>query len=517
MILQCPKCGGTDLNKAGYVHDRNGKRGQRRYQHPDSSPCKWHGSAPITLSEPRLAAPKHVARAKAAKRLVITAVQNATDPWWPGWNTLLKYCEVNKATLLCVPYRYHNPTSIWNDKDKDGDWWHPEFEPYLFDLRTDLGPHLTLLGDIKTQPTATRPLAGFEAMTGGRSAIIAHPKLELLTVPTPQQDLAKVLVTTGAMTERNYIPSKAGKKGEFHHTFGAAVVELSDDGLFFLRQLNMTRTGTLCDLGYEYTQNGYKEARIDGLVMGDTHVEFADPLAVEALFGKGGIVPTLDPKALVWHDVLDFYSGTHHHDNDFFTRFAKHHAGRVNVEQEVRRAFAFINKYGEGRENIFAYSNHNDMLARWVKRIDPKADPENAVFWAKTFVAMCEGAKMHAGGAGTIDPFAYWGKQLMAAPAKFLNLDESYQINGIEVGMHGHIGPGGSKGLLQGFTKIGTKSVTGHSHSPGIMEGAYRVGTTSVIPLEFAHGPTSWLHAHCAIYKNGKRSLIISIGKRWRA
>ena len=424
------------------------------------------------------------------------------------------------AQLVVIPYRYKNPTSMWTAQAENDDWWAAELLPYIYDKRINIGPHLTLLADIKAQPTSVRPLSGFESMTGPRSAIVGHPKLELLTVPTPQQNMAKILVTTGAVTEKNYIPSKAGKKAEFHHTHGASVVELADDGTFFVRQINAAHDGSFCDLDYEYTPHGLPtKCYIEALDMGDTHVDFADPTAVEATFGEEGIINTLRPKYLVWHDVLDFYSRNHHHEKEVFINYVKHQEGRNNVEQEVDRCFAFIDKHSPPWcKNIFVYSNHPDGLARWVKSADPKLDPENCVFWAKTFAAMCEGSQMTNVGISTIDPFAWWAKQKLGCykRSKFLAPDESYMIKGIETGYHGHYGPGGSRGALRQFTKIGAKSVIGHSHAPGINEGAYQVGTTSHLTADYVKGPTAWLHAHCAIYKNGKRSLIIIVNGKWR-
>ena len=90
---------------------------------------------------------------------------------------------------------------------------HSPSQSLRMDRRVAIHKHLTILGDIKTQPTATNPTQGFESLAGSASAIIAHPKIELITVPTPQASLPKILTTTGAITVKNYIPGKAGKKG----------------------------------------------------------------------------------------------------------------------------------------------------------------------------------------------------------------------------------------------------------------------------------------------------------------
>lgn len=515
--MKCHKCG-----KDQWIKDGTNKVGQQRWK---CKPCGYRPwSAPVNVDAgvPKDAVKKlhkQLVEAHGVQRFVVTAAQNATPVSKPFLASLLMFCKRMNAQLIVIPYRYKNPTSIWSGAAKVDDWWASELTPYLYDRRRELNKNLLLLGDIKTQPTAARPLEGFESISGPLSAIVGHPKLELVTVPTPQNRLPKILTTTGAVTERNYIPSKAGKRGEFHHTFGAAFVEVKGSH-FHLRQLNATKDGAFVDLGVEYSGDGSKWVGVVGVVLGDTHVEFASPQVTAATFGTDGIVPTLKPKFLVWHDVHDFYSRTHHHLNQPFIDYVKHHTGHDNVEKALRETFAYVDKHSRpGATNVFVGSNHPDMLQRWVKRADWRTDPTNAKFLLKTALAMLEGSTMGKSGAQTIDPFYYWAKRMLAAPEHcvFLAPDQHYQIGGIEVGYHGHTGPNGARGTRESFMKIGTKVVIGHSHSPGITEGAYQVGTSSNLDLEFVHGPSSWLNTHCLIYPNGKRSLVNIIDGEWRA
>lgn len=529
----CPKCG-KPVVKGGAVNSPNhgGKSGQQRYlcdRNGRAKGCGWHGTRPVGLEAAESAGVDEatskalqakVRQARGVRRYVITAAQNATPVHKLFLRSLLSYCKTAGAQLLVIPYRYKNPTSFWSREAEHDDWWAPELAPYLIDRRVDLNPHLILLADIKTQPTANSPLQGFETLTGAQSAIVGHPKLELVTVPTPQQRLPKILTTTGAVTEKNYIPSKAGKKGEHHHTFGACVAEIDGDA-FHLRQINAVGDGSFCDLAHEYRGTVRRAAAVAGLVMGDTHVEFVDPRVVEATFdAPTSIIKTLRPAQLVWHDVHDFYSRTHHHRGEVFINLVKHRTGRDNVEAWLDHTFAFIDRVTPaGVRNIFVPSNHPDALARWVKETDPRTDLTNCVFWARTFEAMCTGSRWSETGATTIDPFAFWAvrKLKTAKQATFLVREQAYQIKGIEVGYHGHYGPGGARGTRTGFGKIGAKTVIGHSHSPGIKDGVYQVGTSSRYGLEYVHGPSSWLQTHCVIYANGKRSLINIIDGRWRA
>jgi len=488
--------------------------------------CGWRGAAPVGLEaekakgiDKKLVAAAH-RRLRQAKRFVITSAQNATPVFRPFFNSLLNYCKLNRAELVVIPYRYKNVTSQWTEKSQADDWWAAELVPYLYNRRRDLDKHLVLLGDIMTQPTASSPLQGFETISGSKSAIIGHPKLELTCVPTPQSRLPKILTTTGAVTERNYVQAKAGKKGEFHHTFGACVVELADR-LFHMRQINATNDGTFCELDSEYGPDWVERGvPLEALNMGDTHEEFVSPAVVKATFGEGGIVKTLKPKQLIWHDLHDFYSRNHHHRGEVFTNIAKQQNGLDNVEAGLRKTFAFLDQYTpKGVKSVIVNSNHPNALARWIKESDWRSDPVNAPFYLRTALAMTEAARMTDAGATTIDPFTHWGKQWLKAADRvvFLKAGESYVIKGIDNGFHGHEGANGARGSIKAFGKVGVKVIIGHGHSPGIRDGAFQNGTSTPLRLEYSGGgPGSWMNTHTGIYRNGKRTLLNCIGPFWR-
>jgi hypothetical protein len=519
------------VSKGGTVSGPKGKTGQQRWHCQDDrgTGCTWHGTQAIGITDLNAGIDKREVailhrRIKGddrhVRRYVITAAQNATPVHTQFFAGLISYCKHNSAQLLVIPYRYKNPTSFWGEEAKSEDWWAKETVPYLYPVRHQLNKNLIVLGDIKTQPTASSPLSGFETIAGGQSAIIGHPKLELTTVATPQQQLPKILTTTGACTQKNYIPSKAGKQGEFHHTFGACVVEVEGD-LFHMRQINALSDGSFMDMEWEYV--GAKRMRIlraAALVMGDTHVKFVDPQVQEATFGKKGIIARLKPKVLVWHDVFDCYAGSHHDRDKAIINYVKHHTGNGNVERELREAIAFMDDNTPAdTTNVVVPSNHpNEHLWRWVNETDPRRDPENAIFWAQSYVAMCQLSKMGDGGVASIDIFTYWGKQLLKhKDTVFLHTDESYLLHGVELGIHGHIGANGARGSRKAFGKIGVKTIIGHAHSPGVKDGVYQVGTSSRLRLSYTRGPSSWLHTHCILYPNGKRTLINIIEGKYTA
>src|ERR1044072_5748844 len=88
-----------------------------------------------------------------------------------------------------------------------------------------------------------------------------------------------MMLTTGAVTMKNYTDSKSGKKGEFHHTLGFAIVEIKDKSTFFVRQVTAHhKTGAFSDL-YFHVDNAKvnKLKSIAGIVWGDLHSGHHDP------------------------------------------------------------------------------------------------------------------------------------------------------------------------------------------------------------------------------------------------
>lgn len=453
------------------------------------------------------------------ERFIITSAQNAT-PVHKGFLRALKsYCKENDAELVVIPIRYKNPTSRWTESQRNAEVWAAELQPYLYNQRKKLNDNLLLMADVKTRPTAEAPLTGFEGITQDKSGIFGHTKLQLKTVPTPQSMFPKILTTTGAVTTRNYTDSKAGKKGEFHHTFGATVVDIVG-GKFHMRQVNAINDGSFIDLDREYLANGRtrKAEPALGLVMGDTHMRFADPTVLRATFGTRGMVECLRPETLVWHDLLDGYSANPHHYGNPFIEIAKRKANMHIVEDEVIETVKFLQKHSKGRKSVVVASNHDDFFRRWIMNTDWRRDVDNASFYLDTAKLMVDSSHMENYGATCMDPFTYWVNKLKSPKddIRCLGLDESFQLGTAECGFHGHRGPHGARGTIKNLSRLGVRVISGHGHAPGIEEGHTRVGTSTYLRLEYNEGPSAWLNTHCVVYANGKRSLLNVIEGEWR-
>lgn len=456
---------------------------------------------------------------KRTTRFIVTSAQNATPvhPQW--WAVLQSIASANDAEILVVPLRYKNPTSEWTGSQRNEEYWVEEVRPYLWNTRVELNKNLMVLGDIKIQPTAVRPLTGNDALSHASSGIIGHTKLQLRTVPTPSNRMPKILTTTGACTVPNYTDSRAGRIGEFHHSLSAVLVEI-DGPVFHMTQLHFDKKTESCtDRGIRYFADRYEQApRALALVTGDTHVDFIDPGVEMATWGEDGIVATCRPEYVVYHDTLDSYSCSPHHLGNPFTLRAKQMSGRDDVLAEVSRAIDYLRAH-TGRydtKSKIVPSNHDDMLSRWIKRADWKTDPVNAAFYLETALAMVRETRMGTSGAEYPDPFVQWVNAAAIPGCTTLSRDESFMLGGVELGMHGDVGPNGARGSIGNLRRIGTRSIIGHSHQPGIDEGCYQTGTSSRLRLEYTHGASGWLNTHCLLNADGKRQLINIIDGRYR-
>ena len=511
----CPKCGKHEMmsngRRRGDGRDRWICRRKGVYCYSTMDPTKPYRD---TRMRPKKAVDvRKPFRKKIDVRqtLVFTAAQNATPVHEGFFGALETFCKENNAELCVIPLRYKNPTSMFTDNMQDAEHWMVP-PKYLYEQRKKLNKNLVVVGDVKTQPTRVDPLTGMEAFTHGESGIFGHTKLRMKTVATPQNKYPKILTTTGACTVPNYTDTPTGKKGEFHHVLGAVIVQIESATKFHIHHVNARKS----DGAFIFKTSVYYADRVDtappyqALVFGDAHYRFADPKVVEATFGSGGLVDTLNPTSLVWHDLLDCYFGNPHHVDNPFIRTAKTEAGFHVAEDEVRETVEWMRELSGDRTAYIVPSNHDDMFARWVIREDwKKIDPCNMEFYLETALQMTRSAKMSEIGAEYLDPFCYWVDRITGDDPRIMAMrtNEHLTIANIECGLHGDKGPNGARGTVNNLSKIGSKVISGHGHSPEIRDGHYRTGTMTRLQAEYTSGPGSWLNTHCSIDAFGKRHL----------
>lgn len=445
-------------------------------------------------------------------RLVITWAQNATPAFKPFLRSLNTYCANNDAQLLVIPGRYRNPTSQWSSQQESDEWWDESIAKYLCDDELILCRSLRLMGHAKIQPTANNPLSGMQTMGEGDSLIYGHPQIAQETVPTPQNRLAKMVLTTGAITQPNYTDSKAGIKGDYHHEYGAVVVEIDKD-CFHVRHIIADGSGKFYDFDKCYHGDKVTSGhRAEFFVSGDLHAKFVDTQVKQAWWtGKGALLKRIRPKAQVFHDVLDGYFGSHHHERDPFLKVSKFYSGDDDGQAELQQLIETLNELMICDKNYIAQSNHDEHLDRWLKETDWRKDLRNAELY---LTLALEGVKAAKAGK----PFSALECAVSSSVKKatFLSRDKPLNIKDYALHYHGDRGPNGARGSRKAFDKIGTKSVIGHSHSPGREKGCIQVGISCIYGLEYALGsPSSWMQTACIGYPNGKATLVNCINGKY--
>jgi hypothetical protein len=456
------------------------------------------------------------------KVYVITSAQNATPIFAPFLKTLERYSKEREAQLVVIPYRYKNPTSVWTEAKND--YWHADLVPYLLDEESKVGKHIRIMGNIKIQPTASSPLSGFESVSGLDSAIFGHPTVEWKTISSVADKSPKILVSTGSVTVPNYTDSKAGHKGAYHHTYSAIVLEIDEDETFHIRQITANDKGHFYDLDVHYTQNTSTSGkRALALVAGDIHAEVVSVDVVEALFtGDNSVAARLQPQHFVFHDLIDGSARSHHNIRDALGRYRKHlYNDNNNVEESMQIVANFIESVSRpNTQNHIVKSNHDEHIDRWLREADPAVDPENAKFYHylkyHQYRSVYENTHFDAIKFWCENPDEFDGMDPdVFERTHFLTRNENFEIGGIELSLHGDVGPNGSRGSLKSLARMGQKLIIGHSHTPGISNGSYQVGTTSKLRLDYNKGPSSWLNTAAIVYPDGNVTLINVINGKW--
>lgn len=437
---------------------------------------------------------------KTKTRFIVTWAQNNTPVHPKFLKNIEAYAKFIDADIHVIAGRYKNPTSVFTDVEVD--FWVEEVNPYLDANRHDIHKYLSVMSDVKIQPTATNPMSGLAGMSGINSCIFGSPKVQMEMIPVLEGCRPKMMLTTGAVTKINYTDSKAGKKGEFHHTLGFAVVEIKDKDSFFVRQVTADdKTGSFSDLYFKVDNS--EVTRLDSIaaiVFGDIHYGIHDQNVLDKTFE---MLNTLKPSHVVLHDVFDGKSINHHEMKDPFIQFSKEIAGTNSVENEVNVMIKGLKSFEKFDNVVIVRSNHDDFLDRWLKNEDWKKQPtcKNSLVYMQ-YSAML--LKQYA-----VDQYNVKGiiPELINnvyPKYKTLGRNDSYTVKNWELGQHGDVGASGSRGSLLQFRKLNTKIVIGHYHAPGRKDGAMAVGTSTHLRVGYNIGASGWLQSHVIIHNDGK-------------
>tara|TARA_R110000851_G_scaffold301208_1_gene457547 strand:- start:10167 stop:11717 length:1551 start_codon:yes stop_codon:yes gene_type:complete len=440
------------------------------------------------------------------KRFVFTCAQNNTHVHKDFLKSLETYCKANNAQLIVSKVTY-NQNGFQNlTKEDKSIWYDPKIVKYLSGESMEVAKDLIWCGELNILPTAVDPVSGLENYTGIACSIIPHAKVRLLSVPTMKHEPAKFIYTTGSVTQRNYIQKKSGQKASFHHVFGAVVVEFAEDGNWHARHLIADKNGEFYDLKHVYTPKKiYKSKRVEAINWGDIHIGKEKQ---ENIDNCHTMLEDLKPRHQFIHDVYDFTARNHHNLKNKFHMANEYFHGVNSVKQEIKHVSKFLNKISRSWCNtVIVESNHDLAFKRWLTEASVASDPVNAEFFHTACARVYKSIRKREKDFSIFE-WAVKKSTYNLSKCTFLRQDESYRIKGIECGMHGHVGPNGSRGSPKGLSKIGVKCNTGHTHTAGIIDGIYTAGVTGNLEQGYNIGPSSWSITHIVTYPNGKRTLI---------
>lgn len=486
-------------------------------------------------------APKMNLKETGVTRFLFTSAQNNTKLHEAFWENLIALKGRLKAELHISRFAYiksgmgaRGDKKHWFDNEDykavKGMWFDDRIAPYISDERRLITKGLYWCGEQNILPTAARPLNGLETITGRDAAIFPHTKIAMESIATAADHPAKFIYTTGAVTLRNYIARKEGLKAEFHHAFGALLVEVRPDGIWFARQINADTTGTF----YLLDPDGDACMRVsdgeittghpaEALQPGDIHESDMCPKTRRAIWGKGGMLDTLKAKRQFFHDTLSSYPRNHHEIDDEIAMYERHVEGRDDVRKEVVGCVDFFEEsYRPWCKTIVVNSNHDRALMKWLRNHKIKHDPVNLRFRSAMRDRLTAAIEEGRGFIAFKEAYLMiTGKTAPPPWLQFLDEDEQYIIcenagGGIDCGQHGDRGPNGSRGSRQAFTRSGTKMNIGHSHTAGITDGISQAGTCAV-RQKYEKGQSSHSSSHIVTFPNGKRAIYTIIDGEWRA
>jgi hypothetical protein len=477
-------------------------------------------------------------------RYILTSAQNNTYVHQELLENLKALANYYGAAIIVGTYTYnqnhYGKLSVKKGTDKPQEkelWYDPAIADYIKDKRIQLAKGLVWCGEYNALPTNVNPLAGLESYTGRQSAIFPHAKLAMRSIATMQGEGVKLNYTTGTVTQRNYIQKREGVIAEFHHIYGALLVEVNSDGNWWVRQLNQDEgTGTLQDLTVRIKNGKIEtdEARIEAVTHGDLHGVFADPQVVEASLN---MVDTLLPKFQFLHDVMEG-AAVNPHQRKYQTNHEKFHTwlrGYHKLDNELVDTVKLLERYERPfSKTVIVDSNHDDAwIKRWLREYDYRKDPPNTEIFLDLqkylYGEIRNGVTEDQSRARIANPKMVRDINVLEyalrkfggykAKAKFLSADEPFKTcgNKIENGMHGHLGPAGRFGTPENLSKMGRKANTAHTHSTGIFNGLYVAGTSSKLRWDYTKGPSNWTHSHVLTYPNGKRSIVTIYNGKWKA
>jgi hypothetical protein len=243
------------------------------------------------------------------------------------------------------------------------------------------------------------------------------------------------------------------------------------------------------------------------LIMGDMHLGFEEKFVIQNWWE---VIDIIKPRCLVWHDILEARSISHHIDKNM-----KEKVNRPEHVKTLKLELDYIgNELLRWRERfpdiefVIVRSNHDEFLDRYLVEGRYVYDVQNHVLALELAQYLIRDKK---------NPLqAYLEKYFKIKNIKWLSRDEDYKKYGYQLAVHGDKGSSGSRGTTANMELSYNKCISGHSHTPKRIRNSITVGTTSQLRMDYNVGPSNWVHSSAVLYSNGTVTLINSIDNKWK-
>ena len=455
---------------------------------------EWITSLGIILSPSQFSAAKLHTLAK-KKRYIISSAQTASPVNISFLNNIKAYAKFIDAEIGIIATRYRNPTSIWRE---EGDVWDEEVQEYLTANRQFLHNDLVVLADLKVQATSPNPTSGVELFGGHASCIVGNPKIEMRPIAVLPGQKEKFLFSTGSVTMPSFTDTVAGGKAEENHSYGFIVIEIESDEVVHVRNVTANEFGEFNDLIYRIQNEKVTKEAVDCLVWGDSHFAQKEQRVTDA-FRK--LCSDLKIKTSVLHDVWDSQAINVHNIKNPVVQHQLMREGKDDLQKELDQMNEELLWFETNmNKTLVIGSNHDDMLDRAMYQTKWQDNLKNARLFIEMLALTLSGDAKDG-----IIPY-YINNSF--SKIKALGVNDSYIHNGVELALHGHKGPNGSKGNVKAFSALTSKTIIGHSHAPSIMGKCYQVGISCGKQHGYNSGLSGWAYNGVTLNKYGERQSI---------
>jgi hypothetical protein len=442
---------------------------------------------------------------KKHKRFILTTVVAGCRVDQACYESLLKYCEAEKALPLFLPIadpaRPKQGQIMFFDKIL-------EDEIFIFD-ELWLNKNCCV-SNILVSAKQTTPTAGLKRIGPRKGVrILAAPKLSLESVANKHKEPLDIM-TTGAITEADYttemyMSNRTAYIAHQDHTMAAIIVEIESEEKCHIRPVEFDQDGKLATLGKIYSAKGVEACQAAAVVYPDVHVANEDPVAAK---GYEEIVTLLSPDYIVPHDVLDGETVNAHERGRKITK-AMH---SNDLRKELDQYLGWLERMEKkaGKQLVEVKSNHPERVSRWLDSGEFMNEPNNLRIGHELAGALLDGH----------DPIEFYARRYgKLTKTRFLQRDESFLVgaNPVELGCHGDLGAHGSRGTLTQMDMHIGRSVTMHTHVKGIVRRAWSGGTGSTKRQGWNKGPSAWSFTIVVVYPSGSREMITVLDSgTWR-